>query len=449
MMLPFAQWLPKQRWYAGRHRELSTVEPAAVTPLREDLDHVLLDVVYADGSRETYQVFVGWDRPPADEFVATALIGADGGRTAFDALYEESAVRHLLDLIEAGAELGSLRFLPEPAAKLPTDAPARVVDGEQSNTSVVLDAAAILKAFRRIVPGHNPDIELNRVLGRAGCPHVAALLGAIEGSTEDATPLGLGMVTAYAENSATGSAMAATSTRDLYAELDLHADEVGGDLSAESYRLGEAVAVVHDMLAAELGVGTAEPPVDIWQARLDEAVAAVPELTEHAGAIRRGYDAVRGMTIQVQRVHGDLHLGQVLRTPETWLLIDFEGEPGKPLAERRRPDSPVRDVAGMLRSYDYAAYQPIASDDDDPQLTFRAREWSARNQAAFCAGYASVSGTDPRESAELLRAYELDKAVYEAGYEARHRPGWLHLPLAFVSRLLSTAPDDREAQWTN
>jgi maltokinase len=457
MMLPFAQWLPKQRWYAGRNRELSTVDAKVVTALREDLDHVLLDVGYADGGRQTYQVLVGWDRQPADEFVAISQIGSDGGRTGFDALYEESAVHYLLDLLDSGAERGGLRFLPEPGAKLPTGAPARVVDAEQSNTSVVLGTAAILKSFRRVVPGINPDLELNRVLGRAGCPHVAALLGAIEGSTPDGEPLSLGMVTAYAENSASGSAMAQASTRDLYAEADLHADEVGGDLSAESFRLGEAVAVVHDMLAAELGTTTAEPPVDIWRARLTDAVTEVPELAGRADAIARAYEVVRGMPMQVQRIHGDLHLGQVLRTTEAWLLIDFEGEPGQPLAERRRPDSSLRDVAGMLRSYDYAAYQPIAADEDDPQLRIRAREWAGRNQDAFCAGYTTMTGADPREHADLLRAYELDKAVYEAGYEARHRPGWLHLPLAFISRLLNTPPSagpalenhSRGAVWTD
>jgi 1,4-alpha-glucan branching enzyme len=178
---------------------------------------------------------------------------------------------------------------------------------------------------------------------------------------------------------------------------------------------------------AAFDAAAARELADALADRLDWAVRQAPELASRAPAARAVLTAVRDLDDRptLQRVHGDLHLGQVLDGgARGWVMVDFEGEPLRPLPERSRPDLALRDVAGMLRSFDYAAGH-LRLHDRSPDAAHRSQVWAEACRAGFCAGYAAESGHDPRGSGTLLRALELDKALYEAAYEAGNRPEWL------------------------
>lgn len=274
----------------------------------------------------------------------------------------------------------------------------RAVDGEQSNTSLIVDDQMV-KVFRRLEAGLNPDVELlSRI---ADCPNIAPVRGWVTESI-DGQDHTLAMVQDFVPDADDGWRYA------------LGFASHGASFAAEASLLGEATRRVHDALAGAFEVGVDTPS---FLRSLDELVARAPVLREHADAARAFYEGLDD-EVEVQRVHGDLHLGQVLRTPETYILIDFEGEPARPLDERRRPDSPLRDVAGILRSIDYAAHVAGAGP-----------EWTGAAGEAFLEGY----GIGP---SRLLDAYVLDKALYEVVYESDNRPDWVHLPLAAVERIL-------------
>jgi maltokinase len=326
-------------------------------------------------------------------------------------------------------------------ADIPLEEASLALTSEQSNTSLVFGDVAIMKAFRRVEPGLNPDIEIHAELTRLGARHIARLLGFVSADV-DGEPWSLAMLQEYMTTASDGWQLATASVRDLMAEADLHAEEAGGDFAGEAHRLGVSTAEVHTDLVAAFGSSTltsadlAERAASM-EARLTGALAEVPQLAEVAGGLRQAYRDLAELSepVSAQRVHGDLHLGQVLRTVHRWVFLDFEGEPAKSISERRALDSPIRDVAGMLRSFDYAARHQLIDVGATPQSEFRATEWADRNRAAFCSGYAEGGGLDPAEAAVLLRAFEADKAVYELVYEARNRPNWLPIPLASLQRL--------------
>ncbi|MER7716447.1 phosphotransferase [Streptomyces flaveolus] len=434
------EWLPRQRWFAGKGRPVTGFSLVAATELlpadaRLGLFHVLVrahqPLVPALGSPEQpgdcYQLLIGV-REALPPRLAPALIGhvTEGplaGRTAYDALYDSRPAEVLLEALRSRARVGGLRFERDPDQEIRTALVPRLMTAEQSNSSVVYGDTFILKLLRRIVPGINPDLELPLALAREGCPRVPAPTGWMVADLAGQTWV-LGVLQPYVQGATDGW------------ELALRELAKGQDFAAEARALGRATAEVHTALAralptVTLGHSQLRPLVDGMTARLEEAVHAVPALRPYAPGLRTAFTALadlagEGRTWTAQRVHGDLHLGQCLRSPSgQWSLIDFEGEPAKPLAERRMPQPPLRDVAGMLRSFDYAAHSaevPVPG-------------WAETCRAAYCTGYAEAGGFDPRTDPVLLRAYETDKAVYEVVYEARHRPDWLPVPLSAVRRL--------------
>lgn len=483
------EWLPRQRWFAGKGRPLTgfslvsatEILPCATGTATPGLLHLLVRAHQSKPSvphpqatveADCYQLLLGIrDALPPE--LATALVGRPStgplrGRAVYEALADPRLTGLLLERLRVPGTLGRLRFSRDPEAVIPSGARPRPLASEQSNSSVVYGTSCILKLFRRVETGINPDLELTLALARHGCAQVPPPTAWFEamppggpegpaGATESGTTLGV--LQPFLAGAHDGW------------QLALRALAARRDFTGAAGALGRTTARVHTGLAEALPTSSLdrrqlECVAGEMAGRLDGASAAVPALRPYRAALHATYRALAelagdGRLRAAQRVHGDLHLGQVLGTsPEgegtastgstggtggvgdaardatVWTLIDFEGEPARPLAERRADQPVVRDIAGMLRSFDYAACQRTAGPGDA-----WSREWAEANRAAYCAGYAEAYGSDPREEAVLLRAYETDKAVYEVLYEARNRPTWLSVPMSAIRRLATPGPE--------
>lgn len=430
-------WMPHQRWYPAKGRGVGLSRVGGL-PLEDPAGDVAIEVhlVALDSGDRTdvVQVPLTYRSGPLPG-AGHALVGEVdhpelGHRWVYDGPHDPDYVAALLDALQV-----------PPGRALPTGAAStRVLSGEQSNTSVIVEpdgaGPLIVKVFRTLHPGANPDVEVLDALSRQGCRQVPGVVGWLQGSW-----------TAADGGDVTGHLAVATEfmagSQDAWREA-VAAVGAGRDFSPEAYGLGEATAAVHVALAeafgtTEVGEEQRSALVAGLRQRVAWARTATDALDRFGDALDHHSKALDGLrdVPPLQRVHGDYHLGQVLHSPERgWVLLDFEGEPLRPLAERTRPDLALRDVAGMLRSFDYAArYTTVGSTDEDAVAA--ADAWAATARDAFCAGYAAASGHDPREHEALLAALELDKALYEVVYESRNRPDWLDVPLHAVARLLT------------
>ncbi|MDG4859458.1 phosphotransferase, partial [Streptomyces sp. T-3] len=457
-------WLGTRRWFADKGATAPTVQPVLVEVVAHG-DPALALVVVRTGHEEWYQLLIGVRGPssPLPDELAASRIGRSGnGALLYEAAADPELTGRLLDLLAEGGGAGSggsgvVRFHRTPGAEVPRGLPGALSTAEQSNSSIAYGDRMMLKVLRLLVPGPNPELEMLAALERAGNVPSAAPLAWIQTSPD--MPGGettLGILQEFVPNRGDGWAIAVEEARACIVGECESVAPIGG-FTEEAYELGRATAQVHAALASQLdtrtlGAEEVDGLVDTLVGRLDAALEQVPELRQHGRALRATYQDLgavvrRGHDLRTQRVHGDLHLGQVLRAKDGWVLIDFEGEPGKPQAERRRLQPALRDVAAMLRSFDYAAHHALAgvlglapgeqspSDLRGTRLARRASAWAVHSRRAYCSGYTSAGGADPTGEPVLLRAFEADKAVYEALYEAHNRPEWLPIPLAAVRRL--------------
>ncbi|HZF90724.1 maltokinase N-terminal cap-like domain-containing protein [Streptomyces sp.] len=451
-------WLATRRWYQGT--TMSALRPAGVTVIGGEGRPDLLVAVVETGSGTAYQLLLGvrgeLPRRLEPAAIGTVPYGPWAGQRLYDAVADPALMGALLRAL-AGRRAGPLRLDPAGRHPLPVGLVPRPLAVDQSNSAVVYGDRLLLKLYRRPEPGPHPEVEALRALTGQNCPRTPRLHGSLH-----LDGLTLGLVEEYLPGAEDGWQRAVAHARDHLAgsaDPDTGPDTgPAGGFTPDAQALGQAVAETHGALArafprVRLSAEDVAADAARMKRRLTAAVAEVPQLARHRSRLAALFDeygrlGARGCPVLAQRVHGDLHLGQALYADGDWHLVDFEGEPATPAAERALPQPVLRDVAGMLRSFDYAARAALLSPapengpaeaDTGPgrQLSRlrRAGAWALRNRRAFCAGYAAGGGEDPACRAAQLTAFEADRAVYEAVYEARHRPHWLPVPLAAVHRL--------------
>ena len=445
-----AEYITAQRWYGSKSREIAGVRIIDEVPLHVS-EHVrcwvaIVEVRFHPGTHDTYQLLVG-ARPAADGWNQGVIAEKDGW-TVYDAIADPQLSVGLVELMRAGTSVaggeGTIELRStEEAARLETLPEPHNVDAEQSNSSVIFGDELILKIYRRLEAGINPELELLRFLTSRGFPNVASLHGwhAYSGRPIDAT---LGVLQRFVVGGSDGWEFALDS---LAGDTDAFLDTV--------WQLGTVTGAMHSVLASDTsdpGFAPEVPSVEslgLLVASVDEEIERVfvdlpHDLEDLEPIIGRGEEVREqlrmlshaGSVGRVIRHHGDYHLGQVLWTGGDWIVIDFEGEPARSLSERRQKRSPLRDVAGMLRSFAYAAAAAPVLRDVEPAPDFEDR---ARDQ--FLTGYFEAvepSLLPPGDEAivRLLSVYELEKAVYELRYELDNRPDWIRIPVAGIERLL-------------
>jgi predicted trehalose synthase len=426
-------WVAGQRWYAGKGSAPRLERIGGWTIERGGVrvsTHYILDRG-VDAIR-LYQVPLTERELPLE---GIAPIGRARGRHVYDAPHDPAYAPALLDLILSESSVEDARGHRQPGTRPISVVDSAVLRGEQSNTSIICQVEdgppVILKIFRTLHHGDNPDVILQSAIAATGSPLVPTSVGYLSGQWRDS-----GRPDRLARGNLAFAQEFIPDAEDGW-RIALTAAVTGADFSEQARAIGAATSEVHATLASvlpsrEATANDVDEIVAGMNGRLDLALREVPSLEEHRAPIRSLFEAARDARWpRLQRIHGDYHLGQVLAAPgRGWVLVDFEGEPLRPMAERSEPDVILRDVAGMLRSFDYVAGSvSLTTGGESPA------EWASAARQGFLDGYVAASGNDVRHHRELLDAFEIDKALYEAVYEARNRPDWITIPVAAIRRL--------------
>lgn len=477
-----SEWLREQRWFRGKGKSSVRLRLADALRLPGEGGEgsvylVLADAEHREGEPERYLLVAAVSAGPETEPSVSSVLLGESELHLWEVAEESDPAAAILTLLRSGSELagreGRFTFaLPSPAAVPAPAAEVRPLGREQSNTSLFVGPDRVLKLYRHIEPGVNPDLELARYLSvDADFPNVPALFGWVEYEDAGGERWSLAALSEFVPNQGDGWTLALERLRGTLTEP---AGESG--FGEDLIRLGEVTGRLHLALAGLGSAGVTEEDVREWAGVmireqewvLDELAVRLksmpgafsPELQAGIATLLRGRGELHAVTNGLARLatvsqkirgHGDYHLGQVLRTapepevPGGWMVLDFEGEVARPLAERREPHSPLRDVAGMLRSLDYAVRTVARERVDTPSWDpAAAAAWLRQAREEFLDGYfGTVKGSglvpDPPEAwRPALVALELEKAVYEMRYEMDNRPEWLGIPVAGVVGLIGS-----------
>jgi trehalose synthase-fused probable maltokinase len=513
-MLP--DYLRGQRWFGGKAQPIRAV--SLVDVIRFDSAEIaavflLVRVDYHDAAAEVYSLpMIAADgiatipHSKTGEPAPHLLVTSEGANAVlYDAFRHAGFLDALLAAVRDGrsfrGERGEMRAAPTAVLGelLAEHLPARVMRAEQSNTSVVYGDRLVLKLFRRLAEGVNPDVEIGRFLtGKTSFRHVPLLAGAIEYINDAGVSSSAAILQSFVHNQgdaweftlrAVGRYFGSTpqSLPDgagdwslmqwADQELPQSAWEAVGEYMASAELLGRRTAELHLALSSHAGDPAFEPEPYTAADQREFCESATQLLHRNLDLLLRQTALPRATRLQAEnvlaraaeieerfrqferhplsalrtRIHGDYHLGQVLVSDGDFIIIDFEGEPARSLAERRRKRSPLQDVAGLLRSFHYAAFAPLLGTGPDSLTLERqersARAWQMRVSAAFLREYLAIAGSsaflprEPWETEALLNAHLLEKAVYELGYELNNRPTWVRVPLSGIEQLLKDRPE--------